>query len=138
MLHKETPLFEKVVLERIKLGVKAFIDKHYAEQYFPRIDTNVETDYLTEQLMVQLTTSIAGGRRHEQILDNTYVPLTWWDAFKERWFPQWALRYPFRPVQSRRIVTKMLVQNTCPHISDIFDKTNRMDAHIAFLGKIPE
>ncbi len=38
------------------------------------------------------------------------VPQSWWDAFKERWFPSFLLKY--FPINHRDIQT----YNLCPHI----------------------
>jgi hypothetical protein len=47
--------------------------------------------------------------------DPIRVPSTWWDAFKEKWFPAWALaRWPakFRAYQARAFYPNLPLPNT--------------------------
>ena len=54
-------------------------------------------------------------------------PKTWWDAFKDRWFPVWAKkRWPVEWSELR--VDEPVYQAVCPH----FDSDPR-DVHIQWL-----
>lgn len=39
-------------------------------------------------------------------------PIDWWEAFKERWFPRWALR---RWPVMRRVFKRKVYAAVCPH-----------------------
>lgn len=72
-------------------------------------------DSVTGDMAVELKTYLLAGQRHEAKREEEWIPADWWSAFKERWFPGWALlRWPPR---RRCIVRKILVQHVCPHMN---------------------
>jgi hypothetical protein len=52
-----------------------------------KFDVAYEVDHLTRNIVFAFNAFIAG----EKLRTITY-PTTWWDAVKERWFPEWALK----------------------------------------------
>lgn len=68
------------------------------------------------ELMIELESYIHGMVRERLIIHRKW-PKTWWDAFKERWFPGWAKsRWP---VEYERIdVDERLYAAVCPHLQD--------------------
>jgi hypothetical protein len=68
------------------VGVKAAI-----QQYFPREQGVVFAEWRNDldAMAVKLQRTVWC----EQLTDESVLwPTTWWDAFKERWFPRWWLR----------------------------------------------
>lgn len=53
----------------------------------PLID--IFLDQMTRTYVLQLHQYITGAQLDTQRVEH---PATWWDAFKERWFPEWARR----------------------------------------------
>lgn len=73
-------------------------------------------DLVTENLIARYTSYIHGLPKERIFIDESY-PETWWDAFKERWYPNWAKRR--WPVKMKRIcVDKVQYLAVCPHIDD--------------------
>jgi hypothetical protein len=55
-------------------------------------ELRVRLAHEAEVMVAQLTAMVAGER-----VDEIKYPLDWWEAFKGRWFPVWALRrWPVR------------------------------------------
>jgi len=67
------------------------------------------------------------GIAKERISVHKRWPKDWWQAFKDRWFPAWALKR--WPVQWETIdIDQQIYQAVCPHIQD--DPQSR---HLQFL-----
>lgn len=73
----------------------------------------VETS-LKEFLVYKLEAYIQGLPDHKIKIDEEF-PEDWWEAFKDRWFPEWLLkRYP---VKYKRIyVNQKIYKSVCPHM----------------------
>jgi len=84
MQHQIHFSIEKFCAERC-LNIRFFQDHHlYIHQIPPMMDI----------LSYQLVTYIALHNTDNQTL---VLPATWWDWFKERWFPRWLeKRYPIK------------------------------------------
>lgn len=81
---------EQIVIERLKIGMQQTL----SPEVFADADIEVLFDLLRRQFLVQAR----GFIWHKQIdrLDIKY-PKNWKEAFKERWFPEWALeRWPIK------------------------------------------
>ena len=75
----------------------------------------------TGALVLQLSTYVHGMTK-ERIVYQRSWPVTWWDHFKERWFPGWALaRWPAKYDRVHIDEPKFLA--VCPHLQD--DERNR-------------
>ena len=82
-----TLLVEEYTLERLELAVAQRIATD-----LPRIETKTDfaVDHSARCLVAQLRAFIYGQRLDQK----TYrYPLTWWDAFKDRWFPKKLLEW---------------------------------------------
>lgn len=66
----------------------------------------------------------------ERIQVHARWPETWWDAFKERWFPQWLLRR-FPVSWSEIDVDRPLYQAVCPHTS--LESLESLPCHLDWL-----
>jgi hypothetical protein len=76
----------------------------------------------------------AAGLKREtwtEAVTTALFPRTWWDHFKERWFPGWLeARYPVR-YQSFTLTTHHY--HVCPHLP-----SDPKDEHLLFLVYEPE
>jgi len=113
-----------ISLEKIEVAVRAnicweLLDNHQTE--------GIE-DEMGKELAIRLWSFfIAMPQSRIQIHEKW--PKTWIDAFKDRWFPKWALRK--WPVQFGRIdVDQRIYGNICPHVT-FPDYTQK---HIVFLS----
>lgn len=58
----------------------------------------------------------------EEVLKHVYVPLNWWEHFKDRWFPLWAKgRWP---VVRKNIPVVIKHVRMCPHTRLKSDRTH--------------
>lgn len=82
------PTIEETRLEIIKLACAQTLDRHDLRS----LDVDILFRELGHALAFELVAYIAG--RHAKGQEIRYTK-TWWDAFKARWFPRWALlRWP--------------------------------------------
>ena len=81
--------------------------------------------------VAQLVITALGSPEHLERRGAERVPATWWDHFKQRWFPRRALRR--WPVRERSITTEYRYQYVCPHRHE----DPRGPAHFEFLSKGP-
>lgn len=113
------PEYKQYVAERIRLQtseatpLKAMISRGEFSQY---------RDEMRRSIIVNFTTYIHGMTK-ERVTVHEKWPRTWWDAFKERWFPQWAIaRWP---VEYRRIdIDQPIYLAVCPHLEDKPQRTH--------------
>ena len=79
----------EVLLERFKFAMGA----EFPEEWFQdAVNPEAHFDHFLKSWILTVRTSIYGERLREII-----YPVTWWDAFKERFFPLWLkARFPVR------------------------------------------
>lgn len=88
-------------------------------------------EYRDERLraLVLTLTSCVAQNKKEPIDISEQWPCDWWQAFKERWFPRWALRrWPVR-YKSVELHTHKY-QRCCPHI-----RIKAQGRHLEFIGQ---
>lgn len=71
-------------------------------------------DRCRRELIMSMDVWFAGIADHEVHIDEEY-PATWWDAFKDRWFPLW-LKLRFPPRYKRIFVKETIYKAVCPHL----------------------
>ena len=80
-----TPERHQLTLERRRFA------KQFAISDAIRVDQHQQIiDHERITFDVELFSS--GTREHDIALPEFFVPTDWWQAFKERWFPRWALK----------------------------------------------
>ncbi len=77
----------------------------------------------TRKTIYEFSMTLKGREVERTIEETTHVPLTWWDHFKKRWFPNWMLKR--WPVQTRAINTVIRRVHCAPVDSN----------HVTFLTK---
>lgn len=107
-------MFKKCFADRVKLCASNTLDRRLLNS--TQTEVNAAIDIATDSLIMQLTTYIHGLPGERIFFDESY-PKAWWDAFKQRWFPAWALKR--WPAEMKRIyVDKQQYLAVCPHIDD--------------------
>jgi len=84
--------FDKVELERIKIGIKQVVSRSL-------FDVSVDIyPSLVSLFGHEVDVVVRGFVWGERLpVHQVRYPADWWQAFKERWFPDWALkRWPVR------------------------------------------
>ncbi len=73
---------QQVVLNRLRYSVGRYLDLHNLREF---TEARVIIDKCTKELCMSLRLNILGRE-----LDQFQYSKTWWDAVKQRWFPNWA------------------------------------------------
>lgn len=116
---------EEEKLKRICCEVKRLAIEHVVDISMFRPETPYQIETYTREASKKLVIRLAGylaGRKNLQLTTSRTkrtinVPESWWDAFKMRWFPGWALA--LWPPRMRAIACKVINQETwmiCPHL----------------------
>ena len=88
------------------------------------VSTNARlyVDKRIEELAMEMRSMLA-GRMEERIDIEEKWPSDWWQAFKDRWFPKWALRR--WPVHYLFVSCHKQIWRVCPHINIKFCEDQR-------------
>jgi len=98
---------KEVLLERHRINCSVDFPLNYSLADKASIDHMI--DYASMSFRLGLRTYMLQGPKGAETF--YYVPATWWDHFKQRWFPQWAVSlYPIK-------LTKLQCTHyaVCPH-----------------------
>ena len=88
-LRESSPTCTTTTLEKFKVGITSRIDPLLLE-------THSYVDMFAEECYMRVMGYIWADPDEIKIYDNEF-PEDWWQAFKERWFPQWLKkRYPVK------------------------------------------
>jgi hypothetical protein len=83
--------YREIVLRRVQFYVRTHLS--------PEICTvDAHLDHLSRSMVVRLKAAIYGETVPEV---DVKFPVTWWDAVKDRWFPEWSRRW--FPIEYRRV-----------------------------------
>ena len=107
------PEYKRYAADRIRLTASESIPLRAA---MSRGTVEQHEDIFSQSIILQFRTWIHGMTKERVTVHETW-PSDWWQAFKERWFPQWALRR--WPVKHERIdIDQPIYLAVCPHIED--------------------
>ena len=84
-LSEDSAQVKKIKLEKFRFAVGQLIDKMVIHD----AQVDIFEDYLPHRIALHFSASILG--EGQESLNYKY-PRDWWQAFKLRWFPQWALK----------------------------------------------
>ncbi len=71
-----------------------------------------------DAFVLSLVAYMAASTVHRGVTASERVPVSWWDAFKAAWFPEWLLcRFPAR---TRAIETRVEFVHVCPHLPPFY------------------
>jgi len=76
---------------------------------------------LAGKITIDLEASVLAFKTRQDT-DWIEFPADWWQALKERWFPQWALKR--WPAKMRVVPTEVNHFNLCPHVRVPDNKTH--------------
>jgi len=126
MVGKIERHMEETILEKIRCNITQYVSKRFLDDLqFEKIE-----DEITGRMIYLLKCWVWGKQVCKTVEETTAIPLTWWDAFKERWFPNF-LQKRF-PIKYKTINTVVRHFHVCPHINQ---KTT--GSHLTFLTSKP-
>jgi hypothetical protein len=113
----------------LPINLEAEVYRYAAELLHVSANGIVQTGYLRDKLDISTRFDQAIGSTvltldsyvhalsDERIQVSKRWPKTWWDAFKERWFPSW-LKAHFPVVWDGFEIDQQIYLAVCPHITD--------------------
>lgn len=101
---------QEICVERLRISCQTLVTNEVIEH----ADVTVAVAHAIDSLRFQMDSYVA-ALPDKTISIHEQWPVTWWDAFKERWFPTWLRkRYP---VQYNNIdIEERTFKAICPHI----------------------
>lgn len=88
-LRQAVDNYNRAEVRTIEVALKA-IRTQQSHQIVDRRNLFVHAKDAAEGMNIRLTTYIAGNEYEQET--HHYVPKTWWDHFKQEWFPKWLER----------------------------------------------
>ena len=117
--------YQKIVLDRISIRASREVSK-LALMNTRLSVRKVQYGDMVEKMLVDMERYVL-GLKHEIISVHHSCPATWWDAVKERFFPEWMLgRWPVR--YKNIDIEQQIYRAVCPHLY-----TDPQEKHIEFL-----
>lgn len=116
---------EKILIPKIRVAV----DARLSTEALRRAEPTIVVDEVARTMVVRLETYLhVMGEDQIRIFEKH--PSNWWEHFKERWLPKWALlRWP---VDYKVIdIIEQRYERVCPHIQD-----KGQDSHLRWLCAI--
>ena len=111
----------EIQLERFKFCVFSWITQDLIKDFSisPELDISLHSNFMSNEIVFRIRQDVLG-----QQLDKVEVryPWDWWQAFKQRWFPQWLLkRYPVvemvKVIDIRALYPKITIPDHKPVIN---------------------
>ncbi len=116
--------FEKVILDKVKFGISNRISPALLKD----LKVSSYIDQISNDLIIRLDGFFYQKEHSTCKVETDGFPADWWEAVKERFFPEWLLkRYPVKYLTIKTKITNFVI-NKCPHINTMTDKD-----HIEFL-----
>lgn len=123
---KDFTIIHRQVVENIEVTVETAL----SEIELSHLDAKVVATSVGNSLVIQLKAKVVASKdvHHHDVYDAIRVPDTWWDHFKETYFPKFLLcKFPVQyTTYNRRHTFETL--KMCPHI-----QTKGMERHLEFL-----
>ena len=115
MTQTACPTVNELVLQKIKFAI-TLIENCYPQDL--RYDT--EKDIMRDRIIHAISWNLLG-----KDIETRKYPSTWWDAFKDRWFPKFLKkRFPVNWEEFK-------LYNICPHINHAWPENRNM--HILWI-----
>ena len=110
-----------VKLDKLKLYILTYLTRELVEEIVnpPEVKISEHVDPYGELIGVQVRYAIL-GQEMERV--ECRWPADWWQAFKARWFPEWAkarwpVREEVRQLVARELYPKVKLPDREPHIA---------------------
>lgn len=118
--------FEQFTAQKVPIAVTEYVCQRMLAA-MSRAEVTAWQDQMGRRLGMRIDTYIH-GMPGERIVIHRQWPRTWWDAFKERWFPAWAkdrwpVEYDSIDVDEQRYLA------VCPHLQD-----DPRDTHLRWMA----
>ena len=124
MNEPERSNLEALTLEKIRFGVRTQMSAELIDSMDLKILPGMLADMFTGNLQ-----AFMWGNQITSTTQETAVPTTWWDAFKEVYFPNWLLdRFPMK---TTTIIIETKFMHVCPHLNIASRNDERI--HMQFL-----
>ena len=75
----------KIVLDKIMIGLRCELSKTMLDAFVEK-----EYDIFTDSVMAEIRGYVLGENQDDICIK---YPANWWQAFKDRWFFKWMLKY---------------------------------------------
>lgn len=87
--------YRVIALERMRRGYRQYLEKRMLSEVLGGIDVQFDVfENVGAYFCAEMCAYLMGKRLDTVTID---YPVNWWEAFKEHWFPNWALdRWPAR------------------------------------------
>ncbi len=105
------PPTSSLILQKLQFADQLSIPK----QVLANMTIEQAEDFLTRAITYRIRGYVLGAKVQEVVEERVRVPLTWWDSFKQAYFPAWLLRR--FPAQTRGISTVVKHYHMCPHLN---------------------
>jgi hypothetical protein len=110
--------YDRVTLDIIQQTVKFHLDKYDIHN----LTTHIYDDPMLNAKIVQIVRRIASEKLEEiEVRAEATIeyPATWWEHFKERWYPEWLKRkFPVKyDLKTETNITKADVMAFYPNVS---------------------
>jgi len=107
---------QRVLLDQVKIS----LSQVFTEWDLDDMEIREFLDYSSNRFVCQFQMYFA-GREHKRV-EVILVPDTWWDMFKQRFFPKMKFK-------TRKIEKEVYITNICPHLP----KGDHKNEHIEFV-----
>lgn len=103
--------YTELVLERVEIAAQ--MRASYAA--VKRAKAETLADPVARQLVTAIETYMWGNEVHRTVTGNVRFHASWWQGFKDSFFPDWLKRH--YPVRWERRETSVSFQHVCPHLA---------------------
>jgi hypothetical protein len=110
MTNPDMSDLQRLTLEKLQVRAQARISRAILDD----MKVEILSDLLADQLSMSLRTFMWGNQISCETKERP-IPATWWDAFKEAYFPEWLERRFFVRYDTTTIETKFM--HVCPHLN---------------------
>lgn len=106
----------RIAVEKIRVEMHARFDERFHGDFRVTAD---RLPWNPSEIQYQFETYLLGLPEKRIVIDEHHEwPSTWWDAFKHRWFPKWALRrWPVNFEELHIDINETQYKAVCPHLS---------------------
>jgi len=129
---KDAPIFKEIVLKKFRWDIHRYVGSYM----LATMDFDKVMELHLDEMLLQLRAIVLGKENLNTTqvqIEIEYVPLTWWDHFKEDHFPEWMKK--LYPVKTREIIIETrnnhIENRICPHIDAPFHMES--DLHIRWI-----
>ena len=117
----------RIELERIQVAVSRSLSSASLDSIASSVRADFLDGYFSRDVTLTFRAFLYGNGRETWKCE---WPADWWQHFKKRWFPRWALRrWPVRMEKREGVV----FQRVCPHMA-----IHQNTPHLAFLAGFDE